>query len=66
MWNFSSCVNPLLDRLPRTIDQTALQDSFLQSLEAKRLEWTNGGTTKRRRTKLTITPGKSVTEELTR
>ncbi|CAH1979589.1 unnamed protein product [Acanthoscelides obtectus] len=28
-------VNPLLDRLPRTIDQIALQDSFLQSLEAK-------------------------------
>ncbi|CAH2016663.1 unnamed protein product [Acanthoscelides obtectus] len=54
-------VNPF-----RTVDQTALQDSFLQSLEAKRLEWTKGGTTKRRQTKLNITPGKSVTEELSK
>ncbi|CAK1592462.1 unnamed protein product [Parnassius mnemosyne] len=56
--------NPLLERLPTTVDKTALQDSFLQSLEAKRLEWTTNGTTRGRRRKLHITPGKSVTEEL--
>lgn len=50
--------NPLLESLPTTIDKTAFKDSFLQSLAAKRLEWTTNGTTKLRRRKLNITPGK--------
>ncbi|CAH2085457.1 unnamed protein product [Euphydryas editha] len=54
----------LIKRLPTTVDKTALQDSFLQSLEVKRLECTTNGTTKGRCRKLNITSGKSVTEEL--
>lgn len=41
-----------------------MQDSFLQSLEAKRLEWTTNETKTGRRRKLNITPGKRNTEEL--
>lgn len=50
--------------MPTPVDQTAFQDSFLQSLKAKRLEWTTNGTTRGRRRKLQITPGKSLTKEL--
>lgn len=56
--------NPLLERLQITVDKNALQNSFLQSVEAKKLEWTTTGTTRGRRSKLSNTPGKSVAEKL--
>ncbi|CAG4981874.1 unnamed protein product [Colias eurytheme] len=57
-------ITPLLAKLPQPLDKDALQDSFLETLEAKRLEWTKGVGTRKRRSKLNIVPGKSVTDEL--
>ncbi|XP_047027499.1 MFS-type transporter clz9-like [Helicoverpa zea] len=54
--------NALLERLPKPVDKTAAENSFLETLQAKRVEWTGGVNPKRRRTKLNIVPGRSVTE----
>ncbi|CAH2085950.1 unnamed protein product [Euphydryas editha] len=57
-------VMPLLERLLHPINKDAVQDSFLETLETKRVEWTKGVNTRKRRTKLNIVPGKSVIVEL--
>ncbi|CAH2099802.1 unnamed protein product [Euphydryas editha] len=57
-------VMPLLERLSHPINKDAVQDSFLEILEAKRQEWMKEVNTRKRRFKLSIVPRKSVTEEL--
>lgn len=56
-------VNKLLSRLPgySVNDKEAVQDSFLDSLSAKRTEWTEGAPCNKRRKKVpNLIPGKSI------
>lgn len=58
-------MQPLLDRLPSAgpIDKEAINSSFLENLQNKRVEWTEGISQKGRK-KLKLVPGMSVAEQL--
>lgn len=57
------CLDELLNRLPKStvsVDGKEIEDSFLQSLEDKRRQWTENKGKKRGRKALTVPAGKSV------